>query len=349
MIFIVYMLSPGSEIVLPAGININDYEPFEPVVFNEFPQGDPNNPKIPRIIHQTFQHRNIPPSFHENIKQLIKNNPNWTYYLWTDESSRQFVKDTHPELLATFDGYHDGIRRADFIRYVVLYEMGGMYADLDTINYRSLDVAITKYSCIFPTEPFEHATLRAFVPYLMNNAIMFCRKKHPFLRQILDDLPRFEHMFKVLDATGPAFITTQFMIYNNLSREGSTPHKIAATSNSPYFYKGVLPEDHPDAVYVPNTQYFCNNVDTTATWFFYQTCKDFTKLNDLEKRACVNMARRGMVRKRNKYAIIEHQFYRTYAFWHFYNYVELYLYLFSKDITKLVPHVKIYNGKDLQV
>ena len=265
--------------------------------------------------------------------------------MWTDESSRKYIVDTHPELLSTYDSYKEPIRRADFIRYVVLYEMGGIYADLDVIDYRPLDRLVSKYTCIFPTEPFEHAVLRAFVPYLINNAIMLCKPKHPFLKQILEHLPRFEHMFKVLDATGPAFITTQFMIYNNLGRDDGVYNSEGRSSNSPYFYKGKLPEDHEDAVYIPNSQYFCNNIDPTANFFFYRACKDFLSLNDLEKRACGNLAAKGMFRERNKYAFLEHQFYRTYAFWHFYNYLDIYLHMFSKDIRALVPNVKIYEGK----
>lgn len=55
--------------------------------------------RIPHIIHQTWRSEEIPSKFSKWIQTWVKNHPGWTYYLWTDESARQLIKDRHPYLL----------------------------------------------------------------------------------------------------------------------------------------------------------------------------------------------------------------------------------------------------------
>ena len=71
---------------------------------------------IPKIIHQTWKDEHIPPEWQAAQQSCRDLHPGFEYMLWTDESSRAFIADKFPELLATWDSYPYVIQRADVIR-----------------------------------------------------------------------------------------------------------------------------------------------------------------------------------------------------------------------------------------
>ena len=46
--------------------------------------------------------------------------------------------------------------RADLLRYLVIYEYGGVYFDLDTVSVKSLDNFVRNHTCSLALEPAEH-------------------------------------------------------------------------------------------------------------------------------------------------------------------------------------------------
>ena len=57
--------------------------------------------------------------------------PRWRTELWTDESMRELAARDFPWFMRTWDAYPSGVQRADAFRYMVMYSVGGVYADLD--------------------------------------------------------------------------------------------------------------------------------------------------------------------------------------------------------------------------
>lgn len=293
-------------------LHSQDLEPFQPEVTEDFPTIPGDEPRIPHIIHQTYKSTLIPNVFADNVKSFVEKNPKWTYYFWTDESARQLIKDKHPYLLDIWDNYQRPINRADALRYVVLYEFGGIYVDLDFESLRPLDRVTMKYACIFPTEPFEHSAFRIGIPYFINNAIMMCRPKHPFIKQMIDNLSRARVFLEQVDVAGPAFVTYNYLSYNNITNIYQL--KTGNESNSPYFYKGELKEDDINAVYVPNTVYFMDTLDENhdSEKVYYETCRTFNIQRSLIRRACFELIRRGFHREKSPYTFTEHHWYQTY-------------------------------------
>lgn len=242
-------------------------------------------------------------------------NPDWTYYFWTDESARKLIAEKHPYFLSTWDNYRTGINRADALRYIILYEFGGIYADLDVENIRPLDRATMKYACIFPSEPIVQGILRLNLPFLINNAIMMCRPKHPFLKQMIEALPFHRPMADQIDLAGPCFVTSQFLIYNNISGDQYLMEKKHHTDSAPYFYTGSRPDDDKDGIYVPNTRYFLDTLDThyPDDVNYHEWCtSDFENLSALKKRACADLQRRGYIREQSTYTFTIHHWSQTY-------------------------------------
>ncbi|KAK3599954.1 hypothetical protein CHS0354_012600 [Potamilus streckersoni] len=87
--------------------------------------------KIDRAI-QTWIDKNSSQDIRPHVSSLKKRtNPNYVYMFWTDETALTFVEVMFPNILPLFSNYPRNLQRADVIQYVILYEYGGVDADLD--------------------------------------------------------------------------------------------------------------------------------------------------------------------------------------------------------------------------
>jgi len=93
---------------------------------------------IPKIIHQTWKTETLPPWAIKLYNSWDTFNPGYTHYLWTDVDNRNFVKNKFPSFLDMYDNLPLTIQRVDAVRYLILYEYGGVYVDLDFECYKPL-------------------------------------------------------------------------------------------------------------------------------------------------------------------------------------------------------------------
>ncbi|KAL4235344.1 hypothetical protein ACF0H5_006979 [Mactra antiquata] len=185
-------------------------------------------------------------------------------------------------------------RKKDFVRYVALYEYGGVYADLDTVCLRNLDRVLNKYSCVFTPEPFEHATLFYNTEFMVTNSIMFCSAKHPYIKQLMYALPKFAHFSVDIDSTGPLLQT--YLLSSYLKA----------------FYARNLTDEHKEGVYIPSDVYFQSEIDIKRFKEFRRFCNNFDHLNYIGKKGCATFVKRGMVhRRQSPYTFTKHAFYHT--------------------------------------
>ncbi|KAL3879104.1 hypothetical protein ACJMK2_031417 [Sinanodonta woodiana] len=282
----------GTSIRLPSKVisNLYLYPPLKVVDLEEFPEVGPC--RIQKIIHQTWITENIPKQFQPWVLSFHKNHPEFMYTFWTDNTTRKFISDRYPYLISTYDNYGENIRRADAMRYMVLYEYGGVYADLDMHSLNPLDPIMRKYSCFLAQEPLEHPMLDDNLDKLVINALMACRKRHPFMKILIDRLPLFSTMSFVLDSTGPHFVNLHYEIYVEQRK-----------------YRSVLDED---GVYLAPPEYFFPTLDPDKYRFFFKRCASFDSLKERQKLACVSLYRRGLDRRPLPYSFTNHVWFHTY-------------------------------------
>ncbi|XP_060596215.1 uncharacterized protein LOC132750284 isoform X1 [Ruditapes philippinarum] len=315
---------------------------FQSLKEEEFPSTDTDVPRIPHIIHHMYKTEMIPGMYTAHVKSFIYYNPTWTYRFWTDESGRKLLQKQYPHLVDIYDKFGNNVKRSDMLRYAVLYEYGGFYADFDMENFRSLNITTLKYACIFPVEPFEHSALLYNKHFIINNAFIGCRPKHPFFKLLLVGLQNADFNGDPVSTTGPGYVTRKFLEYNNISVSSSEMNKTDWSSNSPYFYKGELKEIDKNAVYVPNSQYFMDKIDPMlleTNGQITKACKHVNTLTYLKQRACFELLRREKIRKNRLYTFTVHHWYH--------------LWLMTKDkihslkstnIKEIVPNFIQYNG-----
>ena len=93
------------------------------------------NLKIPRIVHQTCKSRCVTTTFFQLIEDW-KLGDDWATYFHSDEAVDRLFRQDWPEfphlsfVLKCIQG--KGTLKADLWRYLILWEYGGIYADLDT-------------------------------------------------------------------------------------------------------------------------------------------------------------------------------------------------------------------------
>ncbi|KAH3884208.1 uncharacterized protein LOC127836551 [Dreissena polymorpha] len=290
---------------------------FQPYIDVEFPSVESDTHRIPHNIHQIWMRvpdnsstpdMAVPDKFVKYMETFPKFNPDWTYYFWTYNTSRKLLQDRHPELLHFFDNTTELVVRADLMRYVVLYEFGGLYADLDTTCLRPLDIVTKKYTCILVLAPFENAAMMLNGPYQICNGEIFCRARHPFLRYVLNTIANKADAGKGAFVIGPSFFTGQYRLYNNISKEDAYRIDIFADTGTPYFYKGERPVTDDDGIYIANTRYFLDQPHPTLRGGIKKRCSNQTNESSVRKRMCAVVETMGFDRNPGKFAFLTHAY-----------------------------------------
>lgn len=163
--------------------------------------------KIPNIIHQTWKIKEIPStwkSYQQKVKIL---HPDWEYKLWTDAENNDFVKLNFPDFYPKYISYPNNIMRADVIRYLIMYKIGGFYLDLDYEIFKPFDfedalLVLPKNRGIEAGDPVN----------MIGNAIFASVPGHIFWKDVISYLASDSTIIisneeKVIDTTGPGLLT----------------------------------------------------------------------------------------------------------------------------------------------
>ena len=98
--------------------------------------------EISHHIFQTYRSKTgLPHEIEQNIEYLKRSNPEYEYHLFDDEDIKAFILEHYGEVIW---GYYQriapayGAARADFFRYLLVYECGGVYIDIKSSLDRPL-------------------------------------------------------------------------------------------------------------------------------------------------------------------------------------------------------------------
>lgn len=185
---------------------------------------------IPKLIHQTVADKtSLNQTFLDNIDLLKQLNPSYQHMIYDDGDIPAFIKKTYD---ASVYGYYERINpnygpaRADFFRYLLLYEMGGIYLDIKSICTKPFDEVLTSPDYLLSHwhnkrgERYEQWGMhrKYGVPNEFRQWHMATPPKHPFLKAVIAEVMRnIEHYVHggdntvgkigVLRVTGPIAYT----------------------------------------------------------------------------------------------------------------------------------------------
>lgn len=184
---------------------------------------------IPRIIHQTFYSRSLPPELAENVARIKALNPTWDYRFYDDADILQFIEKNYPPaVLSRFNNIDIkyGAARADLFRYLLMYRVGGVYLDikslasipLDTVLRASDRFVLSSWKTCSDTHNWgDHYDLRDIAHGEFQQWHIVCAPGHKYMRAVIDSvltnidkyLPSLHGYGKygVLRVTGPIAYT----------------------------------------------------------------------------------------------------------------------------------------------
>jgi len=178
---------------------------------------------IPKLIHQTAKTADMPAECSQHVAKVKALHPEWEYRLWTDRDNLDFVAREFPDFLNIFNALPRNIMRADVIRYLLMYRLGGFYLDTDYEMLKPFDLCEKDIVLCWepnPIKPNENGK--------MANAIFASSPGHPFFGMMIEELkinPPLSADADVEDTTGPGLVTRVYekAIKGGMSLFAATP------------------------------------------------------------------------------------------------------------------------------
>lgn len=98
--------------------------------------------KIPRLIHQTFSTVDLPERLQQHVDDLKARNPGWTHTLYDNNDAERFIASHYEvDMLRAYQRIDPayGAARADLLRHLIIYKLGGVYLDIKSDAREPLD------------------------------------------------------------------------------------------------------------------------------------------------------------------------------------------------------------------
>lgn len=221
---------------------------------------------IPHIIHQSWKNSLIHLIFQPWILSWRRNHPSWKYWFWTDIDLLTLVQKKFPQYQTLFNSYQTQIEKVDVAKYMILYEYGGVFADLDMVSLKSIDRVLQGHALVLAKEPWIHSNLFDKMEMIVSNAIMASRPKHPFMKWILEHLQDNVNnpTFSIVWRTGPHMLTKELARYNQAFKESLERDKVTLLEHDV-----LLPR--PEPIREQRAEF---------------VCKEWNNLLEIQKNAC---------------------------------------------------------------
>jgi len=175
--------------------------------------------RIPRILFQTWETREISPELQAIVDTWKEKNPEYEYIFHNNADCEAFIKANFEKNV--YDAYCKiipGAYKADLWRYCVLYKYGGVYADIDTICLGSIDSFLKDNTeCMAPvdlnTSPYEgnHNVFNGFMAASPKSSIMLGCIKRIVFHVEFNLIPNSK-----LDFSGPGVLGREINLSLNL-------------------------------------------------------------------------------------------------------------------------------------
>lgn len=148
--------------------------------------------KVPKIIHQTApaDEARWHPAWFECQKTWKEKFPEFEYKMWTDEDIEELIKTKYEWFYPTWKGYDRNIKRIDTARYFILYEYGGIYADMD---YECLDNFMDQIPDGKVSISEDKFVGRWYHGSHYLNALMISPSRHPFWNYVIANLELYKY------------------------------------------------------------------------------------------------------------------------------------------------------------
>lgn len=197
------------------------------------PKQDTSGPSIingvPLVLYQSWGTHTLPRGMVNNLHTVLDSNPQFDYYLFSDEECRMYIKDNFPtEVVEAFDSLRPGAYKSDLWRYCILYKKGGVYMD---IKCKPL-IPVTQLIEIQPIVLVKDHINQERLTECVWNGFMIAPPGFPVFLECINDIVKNcrakDYRRNTLDITGPCCLgriikqhaNDKFLSYNILALSG---------------------------------------------------------------------------------------------------------------------------------
>ena len=196
----------------------------------------PHDDVVPPILHHIALGNSTPEwntQWTAARQSCLNWHPGWEAHLWTDEKAEQFISDRFPDMLSTWKGYRYPVQRVDALRYMVLYEYGGVILDMDLKCKRALG-PLRQFNFVAP----------AAKPTGFSIGFMMASKRLPFVKDLVDNLPKYDKQWlelpyaTVMFSSGCHYASTIYVEQQNRTGLRILPgplHSLSGRVSTPLF------------------------------------------------------------------------------------------------------------------
>lgn len=159
--------------------------------------------EIPKIIHQTApsDESKWSPVWKECQQSWKDLHPDFEYRFWSDEDIDTYMKENYPDFYENvFTKYDMHIKRVDAVRYFILRDFGGIYADMDYMCKKRFFEELPGDKVSISEPPWTSGPGTTY-----ENALMISPKGHPFWDVVINELPQRRDK-TIFESTGPFLI-----------------------------------------------------------------------------------------------------------------------------------------------
>jgi len=162
---------------------------------------------VPLTIYQSWHSNMVPEKMKSTIYKLLKTNPEFDYFLYSDENCLNFINDNFDsEVSNAFRSMKPGAYKSDLWRYCILYVKGGVYLDIKYYSVIPMFDIIEKNPVIF-VKDLPGSCGNTIGVY---NAFMASPPNNNIFKYCIDDIVN-SCKFKLykrssLDITGPCLL-----------------------------------------------------------------------------------------------------------------------------------------------
>ncbi len=161
--------------------------------------------RIPRVFHRIWLGGlAMPREFVQFGESWLAHHPGWSMYTWTDEFAAHLC---HSDTLRRSKAKSG---KANVLRYEILRRYGGVYVDTDFECLKNIEPILQDVSCFVGLQG----------PEVANNAIIGAVPGHPFLQDLVDNIPaRVKALAGGLSIkqSGPYYLTERLQYHRGVT------------------------------------------------------------------------------------------------------------------------------------
>lgn len=163
--------------------------------------------KMPLTIYHSWHSNKVPTKMRDTIYRLLEMNPEFDYYLYSDDACRRFIEANYEaDVVAAFNSLKPGAYKSDLWRYCILYKQGGVYIDIKYYSVVPL-IEIIKESPVIFTRDLPKSCYKMKPNVGVYNAFMVSPPKNEVFKQCIDEIVESSRLklyrSNILDITGP--------------------------------------------------------------------------------------------------------------------------------------------------